>query len=270
MMDCKRALADAAGDLEGATKLLRERGLAKAGKREGRATSEGVISIAIADRAGAMVELGCETDFVARTDAFIQLGARLARAVAEDAKIASVDVLLAAPIDGEKVSERVVAAIAVLGENVVVKRVTRLAVGSGVVGGYVHAGAKLGVLVALEAAEGGAALAGLAKDIAMHIAAADPSPVAVDRAGVSPALLAAEREIYRKQALASGKPEKILDKIVDGQIDKFVSEVALVEQPFVKDPDKTIGALLAENGGHVNVRAFERFKLGQGEEARAE
>jgi elongation factor Ts len=270
MMDCKRALADAAGDLKGASDLLRERGLAKAVKREGRATSEGVISISLAGRVGAMVELGCETDFVARTDAFTALGEQLARAVAADAKIASVDALLAAPIDGEKAQDRVANAIAVLGENVVVKRIARLAVGSGVVGGYVHAGGKLGVLVALEAGDGGPALAGLAKDIAMHIAAADPSPVAVDRAGISPELLASEREIYRKQALASGKPEKILDRIVDGKVDKFVSEVALVEQPFVKDPDKSIGALISEVGGSANVSAFERFKLGQGEEARAE
>ena len=270
MMDCKRALADAEGDLKRATDLLRERGLAKAGKREGRATSEGVIAIALAGRVGAMVEIGCETDFVARTDAFTALGDLLARAVAGDAKIASVEALLATPIDGEKVQDRVANAIAVLGENVVVKRVARLAVGTGVVGGYVHAGGKLGVLVALEAADGGPALTGIAKDIAMHIAAADPSPVAVSREGVSPELLASEREIYRKQALASGKPEKILDRIVDGKIDKFVSEVALLEQPFVKDPDKSVGALISEVGGSVKVTAFERFKLGQGEEARAE
>ncbi|TMA34906.1 MAG: translation elongation factor Ts [Deltaproteobacteria bacterium] len=269
MMDCKRALADADGSLKKATDLLRERGLAKAGKREGRTTSEGVIAISIAGRAGAMVELACETDFVARTDAFTALSDRLARAVAEDAKIASLDALLGAPIDGEKAQDRVLAAIAVLGENVVVKRVARLVVDAGVVGGYVHAGGKLGVLVALGAADGGPALAGLAKDIAMHIAAADPSPVAVDRAGISPALLASEREIYRKQALASGKPEKILDKIVDGKVDKFVSEVALVEQPFVKDPDKSVGQLLAAHGA-VNVSAFERFKLGQSEEVHPE
>jgi elongation factor Ts len=269
MMDCKRALADASGDLDQATKLLRERGLAKAGKREGRATSEGVIAIATAGTAGAMLELGCETDFVARTDGFVALADRLARAAAEDAKITSVDALLGAPIDGEKAQDRVVAAIAVLGENVVVKRVARLGVGKGVVGGYVHAGGKLGVLVALEAESGTPALAALAKDIAMHIAAADPSPVAVDRKGIPVALLDAEREIYRTQALASGKPEKILDRIVEGKVDKFVSEVALVEQPFVKDPDKSVGDLLAAHGA-VNVRAFERFKLGQGEEARAE
>jgi elongation factor Ts len=270
MMDCKRALADTEGDLKKATDLLRERGLAKAGKREGRATSEGAISIAIAGRVGAMVELGCETDFVARTDAFTALGDRLARAVAEDAKIASVDALLGAPVDGEKVQDRVVAAIAVLGENVVVKRVARLAVDAGVVGGYVHAGGKLGVLVAVTAKDGGPALAGLAKDIAMHIAAADPSPVAVSRDSVPRELLASEREIYRKQALASGKPEKILDRIVDGKVDKFVSEVALLEQPFVKDPDKSVGDLISAHGPGVNVSAFERFKLGQGEEARAE
>ena len=271
MMDCKRALADAGGDAKKATDLLRERGLAKAGKREGRATSEGAIALALAGRAGAMVEIGCETDFVARTDAFIALGDLLARAVVADANAATVDALLATPIEGEKVQDRVANAISVLGENVVVKRVARLAVGSGVVGGYVHAGGKLGVLVALEAADGGAALAGLAKDIAMHIAAADPSPVAVSREGVSPELLASERAIYRKQALASGKPEKIVDKIVDGKLDKFVAEVALLEQPFVKDPDKSIGALITEIGGKgVNVSAFERFKLGQGEEASAE
>jgi elongation factor Ts len=269
MMDCKRALADAAGDLAKATTLLRERGLAKAGKREGRATSEGVIALALAGRSGAMVELGCETDFVARTDAFSGLGDRLARAAAQDPRLDTVDALLAAPLDGENGQDRIVAAIATLGENVVLKRVARLAVDSGVVGGYVHAGGKLGVLVALDAKDGSPALAGLAKDIAMHIAAADPSPVAVSRDGVSRELLAAEREIYRKQALASGKPEKIVDKIVEGKLDKFAAEIALVEQPFVKDPDRSIGDLLAAHGA-VNVSAFERFKLGQGEEARSE
>jgi elongation factor Ts len=269
MMDCKRALADASGDLAKATTLLRERGLAKAGKREGRATSEGVIALALAGRSGAMVELGCETDFVARTDAFAGLGDGLARAAAADARLATVDALLAAPLDGEKAQDRIVAAIATLGENVVLKRVARLAVDAGVVGGYVHAGGKLGVLIALRAKDADPALASLAKDIAMHIAAADPSPVAVSRDGVSPELLAAEREIYRKQALASGKPEKIVDKIVEGKLDKFAAEIALVEQPFVKDPDKSIGDLLAAHGD-VNVSAFERFKLGQGEEASAE
>jgi elongation factor Ts len=267
MMDCKRALSEASGDLGKAVEVLRERGLAKAGKREGRTTSEGVIAVALAGSAGGMVELGCETDFVARTDDFIALGDRLAQAVAGDAGVASVDALLAVSIEGEKVQDRIVAAIAKLGENVVVKRVARLSVGAGVVGGYVHAGGKLGVLVAIEGADAG--LEALAKDVSMHVAAADPTPVAVDRAGVSADLLASEREIYRKQALAEGKPEKIVDKIVEGKVNKFVSEIALVEQPFVKDPDKSVGDLLAAKSG-ARIAAFERFKLGQGDEAEAE
>jgi elongation factor Ts len=270
MMDCKRALSDAGGDLSKAVEVLRERGLAKAGKREGRATSEGAIAIATAGTAGGMVELGCETDFVARTDDFIALCDRLAQAVADDAGIASVDALLAAPVDGEKVGDRIVAAIAKLGENVVVKRVARIAVGSGVVGGYVHAGGKLGVLVGLESSEADTGLEALVKDISMHVAAADPTPVAVSRDGVSADLLASEREIYKKQALAEGKPEKIVDKIVEGKINKFVSEIALVEQPFVKDPDQSVGGLLSTHGGGANISAFERFKLGQGDEAEAE
>ena len=267
MMDCKRALSDAGGDLKRAVEVLRERGLAKAGKREGRATSEGVIAIALDGTAGGMVELGCETDFVARTDDFFALGERLAAVVAADAALDSVEALLATSIDGERAEDRVKAAIAKLGENVVVKRVARLAVGSGVVGGYVHAGGKLGVLVALESTGGGAGLDALAKDVAMHVAAADPSPLAVGRDDVSPQLLAVEREIYRKQAIAEGKPEKILDRIVEGKINKYLSEVALLEQGFVKDPDRSIGDLLKSLGDGVNVSAFARFKLGQTEEA---
>jgi elongation factor Ts len=270
MMDCKRALSDAGGDLGKAVEVLRERGLAKAGKREGRATSEGVIAISLVGSAGGMVELSCETDFVARTDDFVALADRLARAVAEDASITSVDALLASAIDGEKVSDRIVSAIAVLGENVVVKRVARLAAEKGVVGGYVHAGGKLGVLVAIESPAADSEIEALAKDISMHVAAADPSPVAVSREGVSSELLAAEREIYRKQALAEGKPEKILDKIVEGKVNKFLSEIVLVEQAFVKDPDQSIGDLLRARGDSLTISAFERFKLGQAEEAAAE
>jgi elongation factor Ts len=268
MMDCKRALADAQGNLEKATLLLRERGLAKAGKREGRATSEGLIAIALSGQAGGMVEIGCETDFVARTDDFSALASSLARAVAGSPALGSVAALEAAPIDGTPASERIKAAIAKLGENVVLKRVVRLSVPSGVVGGYVHAGGKLGVLVALRAAAASPALEALAKDLSMHVAAADPSPVAVSREGVPAALLEREREIYRKQALKEGKPEKVIDRIVEGKVAKFLSDVCLVDQAFVKDPDRTIAQLLAESGaGDVQVAGFERFRLGQAEEA---
>jgi elongation factor Ts len=262
MMDCKRALAEATGDVEKAVEVLRERGLAKAGKREGRATSEGVIAIALEGRIGGMVELGCETDFVARTDDFQRLGESLARSVGGDPSVVSAHALLDASVDGEKVSERITAAIAKLGENVVVKRVARLEA-EGTVGGYVHAGGKLGVLVALSASGAGAET--LAKDLSMHVAAADPTPVAVARDGIAEEFLAKEREILRKQAIQEGKPEKVVDRIVDGKINTYVSEICLLEQAFVKDPDRTIGDLLKE-AGDVSVSAFARFKLGQGEE----
>jgi elongation factor Ts len=268
MMDCKRVLQDAEGDLKRAAELLRERGLAKAGKREGRVTSEGVIAIALSGAAGAIVELGCETDFVARTDEFVRLAESLAQAVAVDANRNSAERLLDAEIDGEKVRERVTAAISKLGENVVVKRAERLAVdGSGVVGGYVHAGGKLAVIVALATSASGAEIEALAKDLAMHVAAADPTPVAVSRDDVAPELLDSERSIYRKQAAQEGKPEKVIDRIVEGRVNKFLSEVALLDQAFVKDPDRSVAELLRDAGGRagsdVAVAAFKRFRLGE-------
>lgn len=270
MMDCKRALGEAGGDLKKAVEVLRERGLAKAGKREGRTTSEGAIVIVTEGGAGGMVELGCETDFVARTDDFQALARSLAAAVAANGSISTADALLDAEVEGAVVSETVKASIAKLGENVVVKRVARIEIdGDGIVGGYVHAGGKLGVLLGL-AAKGVPDLADLAKDVAMHVAAADPTPVAVSRDGVPADLLANEAEIYRKQAIQEGKPEKILDRIVDGKLSKFVSEICLVDQPFVKDPDKSVGERLGE-AGEVSIVAFERFKLGQaGEETASE
>jgi elongation factor Ts len=272
MMDCKKVLADAAGDVKRAIELLRERGLAKAGKREGRATSEGVIAIATEGARGGIVELGCETDFVARTDDFTRLAAELARTVARDPQASSAAALEQAPIDGEKVSDRITAAIAKLGENIVVKRAAQLtAPAGGLVGGYLHAGGKLGVLVALSTQAKGPALQTLAKDLAMHVAAADPSPVAVDRGGVSKDLLDSERSIYRKQAEQTGKPPAVIEKIVEGRVAKFLSEIVLVEQPFVKDPDRTVGDLLREAagqlGGPVAVASFQRFKVGGSSEA---
>jgi elongation factor Ts len=254
MMDCKRALSDAEGDLKRAVELLRERGLSKAGKREGRATSEGTVAIAVDGGIAAMVEVGCETDFVARTDNFSGLGDALANAVLSDAGLAAVDALLAASIDGKKVADSVTEAIATLGENVVIKRVARIEV-DGVAGGYVHAGGKLGVIVGLATSESGADA--LAKDVAMHGAAADPTPEAVTREEVPRDLIESERSIYTKQAEQEGKPEKVIAKIVEGKVNKFVSQICLVDQPFVKDPDRTVAEVLAG----TKVTAFHRFKL---------
>lgn len=268
MMDCKRVLQDAEGDLKRAVELLRERGLAKAGKREGRVTSEGLIALSVADGSGGMVELGCETDFVARTGDFGALASQLAEALAADPRIDGPEKLRESEVDGRKVADRVSEAIAKLGENVVVKRTARIELdGDGTVGGYVHAGGKLGVLVGVATSGVGDAVRQLAKDLAMHVAAADPTPLAVDRGGVSQELLDSERTIYRRQAEQEGKPEKVLDKIVDGKLAKFLAQVALLEQTFVKDPDHTIGDLLrdasVEVGAEVSVTGFHRFKLGE-------
>jgi elongation factor Ts len=162
----------------------------------------------------------------------------------------------------------VTAAIARLGENVVVKRLVRLDAGkAGIAGGYVHAGGKLAVIITLATEATDTELEALAKDLAMHVAAADPTPVALDRSGVDPALLVSERSIYRAQAVQSGKPEKVIDKIVEGRIDKYLSEICLVEQAYVKDPDRTIGDLLGDAGkaagGEVVVNGFQRYKLGE-------
>ncbi|MBW2314541.1 MAG: translation elongation factor Ts [Deltaproteobacteria bacterium] len=269
MMDCKKVLTEAGGDLEKAIELLRERGLAKAAKREGRATTEGAVAIAFDGAVGGIVELGCETDFVAKTDDFQGLAQEIATAVAADASLSSAEAALEGQVGGQKLGDRIAAAVAKLGENVQLKRVERLAVdGAGQTGGYVHAGGRLGVLVALATEGSGDAVGALAKDLAMHVAAADPAPVAIDRDGVSAELVEKERALFRRQAEQEGKPEKILDRIVDGKIGKFFSDICLLEQSFVKDPDKTIAELLkdasAQIGSDARVTGFVRFRLGEG------
>lgn len=271
MMECKKALGEAGGDFEKAVTLLRERGLAKAAKREGRASNEGTVALALAGEVAALVELGCETDFVARTDDFQHFAAQLAKTAAA-AGAASVEALAGATLDGAPVAEKVAAVAGKLGENVVVKRVALLrAPAGGVTGGYVHAGGKLGVAVAFATSARGAGMEQLAKEVSMHVAAADPSPVAIDRAGVPADLLARERELFAKQAAQSGKPEKVIEKIVDGRIAKFYSEVCLLEQAFVMNPDQSIAQLLAargkELGAEVAIAGFVRFRLGEAQEA---
>jgi elongation factor Ts len=267
MMDCKRALADAKGDLGRATDLLRERGLASAGKRAGRETSEGVVAIARSGSAGSIVELGCETDFVARTDEYQALSDEIAQLVLADPDLASVEQVLAAPLGDGKVADRLNAAISRLGENVELKRARRLSAPAGVTGGYVHAGGKLGVLVSVHSDGKGEALETLAKDIAMHVAAVDPTPLAVDRDSVDPALVEKERAILHAQATQSGKPENVIEKIVEGRLRKFFSENCLLEQAFVKDSDVRVEEVAkrvaAEIGADVKITEFVRFRLGE-------
>lgn len=272
MMDCKRALSDAEGDVERAVELLRERGLAKAGKRAGRETSEGAIVFSATKGRGALVELGCETDFVAKTPEFQGLAQGVAEALATTGGVDELDAALKVPMEGGSVDDVIKAAVARVGENIQLKRVASVEV-DGIVGGYVHGPGKLGVLVGLETGSAEVETAAqeiakdIAKDIAMHVAAHDPTPVAVDRENMPEALVAKERAFLKQQALESGKPENVVEKMVDGRLNKFFAEQCLLEQGFVKDPDKSVRTVLAEAGkaagGEIRVTRFVRFKLGE-------
>lgn len=260
MMDCKKALTDADGDVEKATELLRERGLAKAGKRAGRDTSEGSVGVSISGGQGTMVEIGCETDFVARNEKFQALVQKIADAVAAAGAGDSVEKALAAPVDGTTIEELLATNVGVIGENLELKRVATLAV-DGVISGYIHGGGSLGVMIAIETGNPGA-FEDVGRDVAMHVAAADPSPLAVSRDDIDPAVVEKEREFLTREATASGKPENIVENMVKGRLNKFYVEHALVDQPFVKDPDKKVGDVVKE-AGDGTIKAFARFKLGE-------
>lgn len=266
-MDCKKALSEADGDLEKAIEVLREKGLAKAVKRSGRETTEGTIAMSLEGPVGGIVEIGCETDFVAKTDDFQALATGIAAAAVANAEQAGTDSLADVSVNGEKLSDTIASAVAKLGENIVLKRSERIGASSGRVGGYIHAGGKLGVIVALESASDGDDVASVARDLAMHVAAADPSPVAVDRDGVPKDLIEKEAELFRRQAEQEGKPAQVVEKIVEGRIRKYYSEVCLLEQAFVKDPDKQIQDVVSElgdsTGNPVAVAGFVRFRLGE-------
>lgn len=266
MMDCKRALGDAEGDIDKAMELLRERGVAKAGKRAGRDTSEGAVAIASQGGAGAVIELGCETDFVAKTPDFQGLAQGVADAVAAAGGATDADAALKVEMEGGTVEEVIQAAVAKVGENIQLKRVGSISV-KGVTAGYIHGGGKLGVLVGLETGVSGADVEAVARDIAMHVAAHDPTPMAIDRDDMPSDAVEKERTFLTKEAIDSGKPENVVEKMVEGRINKFYAENCLVEQSFVKDPDKRVRELLADvgkaAGGEVKVASFVRFKLGE-------
>jgi elongation factor Ts len=261
MMDCKKVLTEANGDPKKAVELLRERGLSKAGKRAGRETSEGAIAVAVSGGQGSIIELGCETDFVAKTDDFRELAQSIVDVVRADGSADSPEKALELALGDSTVADTITATAAKVGENVILKRVNQVGAG-GTVGAYVHAGGKLGVVLAIA---GGSSdeISTAAKDLAMHVAAIDPTPVAVDRDGVSAELVESEKAILRSQAIQSGKPENIVEKIVDGRINKFYAENCLMEQPFVKDPDTSVGELLAGIDKGLKVDSFVRFKLGE-------
>ena len=289
MMECKKALQEASGDMEEAVTILRKAGAAKAEKKASRSTGEGRVSSHVASdgRTGALVEVNCETDFVARTEDFKSFGAALAEHVAQRAPrfVSAEDAAEAgAGAGGEHLVDQKLASagamtvgqaleekIARLGENMKIRRFARLAVEPGAYGRvatYVHAGDKIGVLVEIacssEAAAASDEMRELGRDIAMHVAAANPRFVGRDE--VTQSVLDREREIYRALALNEGKPEAVVDKVVEGRISKYYAEACLLEQPFVKNPDVTVARLTkdkaAKLGGTVEVRRFVRLAVG--------
>ena len=278
MMDCKKALVEADGDMDKAVEWLREKGLAAAAKKAGRIAAEGVVASYITDDAkvGVVVEVNCETDFVAKTDNFINFSKNVAKHIAL-ANPADVDALMAQKfVDDESktITDLVSDATVSIGEKISIRRFARYETDKGAVESYIHMGGKIGVLLLVENDNADSIANETFKtfyhDVALQIAAAKPSYVKKEE--VPAENLAKEREILRAQALNEGKPEKIVDKMVDGRIQKYYKEVCLVEQPFVKDGDKSIAQLTAEVakeiGANINIVSFERFERGEGIEKR--
>ena len=256
MMECKKALTEAGGDLDAAVELMRKAGLAKADKKSGRTAAEGCLCVkSSADAKGAaIVEVNCETDFVAKGDDFIEFAAGVAQCVLDSASVTLEDLLGVSMSGGPTVDETRRELIARIGENMNVRRFERFASERGTIANYLH-GSRIGVLVELI---GGDTVLG--KDIAMHIAAS--KPICVDESEVPAELIAKEKEIFSAQAEASGKPANIIEKMVEGRIKKYLGEITLVGQPFVKDPDQTVGKLLADKG--ARVARFVRYEVGEG------
>ena len=269
MMDCKKALTEAQGDMEKAIEILREKGLAAAAKKAGRVAAEGIVKTYISEdsKSAGIVELNCETDFVAANEEFVNFAARLAE-MASNTSAKSVEEFVTEKFDAENtVSEALTALIAKLGENMTVRRFDKFNVSNGVVESYIHGGGRIGVVVELNCdADNASVLKEVAKDVCMQVAAANPS--FLSREDVDTEALEKEKEIYRVQALNEGKPENIVEKMVMGRIQKYYKEVCLLDQAWVKDGDKSISKYLQEKskevGSPITINKFVRFERGEG------
>ena len=261
MMDCKKALTACEGDMDKAMDYLREKSLAASAKKAARIAAEGIVSSYVTDdhKVGAIVEVNCETDFVAKTDDFKALVNSVAKLVVEK-NPADVDELMALDCGDGTVAEMVTRAVAKIGEKITIRRFARME--GQLVDTYIHLGGKIGVIVAAKTADAEKARPAV-HDVAMHIAAAKPGVLHRDE--VDPADLDKEREILRAQALNDPKPKpaNIIEKMVEGRIAKYYKEVCLLEQPFVKNPDQSIEQMLKEHGD-VELVAFVRFEMGEG------
>ena len=263
MMECKKALTETDGDIELAIENMRKSGQAKAAKKAGRTAAEGIINITMSgdEKSAVMVEVNCETDFVAKDENFNSFAdAVAARALNSDA--ADVEALVAMPLhEGEDttIEEARQALVSKIGENMNVRRFQRFST-DGLIASYRH-GVRIGVVVELDGGD-----AELGRDIAMHVAATNP--VCIDESGVPADMLAKERDIVETQARESGKPDNIVEKMVEGRMRKYLAEITLVGQPFVKDPDTTVGKLLASK--NASVKSITRFEVGEGIEKKVE
>ena len=256
MMECKKALTEAEGDLDKAEEILRVRLGSKASKAASRIAAEGVVAIATRESLAAIVELNCETDFVAKNDDFLGFAADLARIAMDQASVTTVDTLSAQPLSGQTVEEVRTALVGKLGENVSVRRFQRLEA-KGRFYTYIHGGAKIGVLLDLVGGD-----ETLGRDIAMHIAASKPR--SLDASGVDPQLIEAERRVAKEKAAESGKPPEIAEKMVEGAVQKFLKEVTLLGQVFVKAEDgkQTIELLLKAKS--ASIASFVLYIVGEG------
>jgi elongation factor Ts len=272
LMDVKSALTEANGNMEEATKILRKKGLAAASKKAGRVTSEGAVQSHVEGNTGVLVEVNCETDFVGRNENFRNFAADVAKVIAAS-KAGDVDALLSeswpGDAEGLTVGQKVASMVGSIKENITVRRFARYeAPANATIGTYIHAGGKVGVMVELvaNAPSTPADIAVVAKDVAMHIAAAEPRFVGRD--DVTQKDIDTEREIAREQAAKSGKPENIIEKMVSGKMEKFYAEACLLEQPYIRDDKQSVADYLKSSGKSsgcaYSVTRFTRYKLGEG------
>ncbi|WP_044411272.1 translation elongation factor Ts [Thiomicrospira microaerophila] len=256
MMDCKKALGETNGDLDAAIEFLRVKGMAGADKKAGRVAAEGVIAIAISDdkKKAAIVEVNCETDFVAKGDEFKAFADEIAQLILNNGYTSNEELEKLTLASGKTLDETRRALVAKIGENMQVRRVEIVESANGEIGSYQH-GEKIGVVVAMDSGNDT-----LVRDVAMHVAATKPQ--AISSADVDPAVLEKERNVLTEQAKESGKPMEIIEKMIDGRIRKFLEEITLLGQPFIKDPDQTIEKLLKAQS--ATVTRFVRLEVGEG------
>ncbi|MGB9732073.1 MULTISPECIES: translation elongation factor Ts [Calditerrivibrio] len=259
MMDCKKALAETNGDIEQAIEYLRKKGLSSAAKKAGRIAAEGLIVDYVEGNTGVIVEVNSETDFVARNEEFVNFAKDVAKTVVKN-NVNTVEELLASPfVTGETVQDALNTKIAKIGEKIDIRRFKKLE--GGLIVTYIHLGGKIGVIVKLEGGD-----AALAKDICLHIAASNP--LYLDNSSVDPEFIKKEEEILTAKQKEAGKPDNIIPNIVKGQIAKYLKEICLMSQPFVKNPDITIQQLLAEK--NAKIAAYARYQVGEGIEKKQE